>query len=188
LVTKKLIYFTLLGNKFLIKPENLYFNPKIYTNMGRIATPKTEITGVNSFPTKGTLPKGRTLTGTFSSIANIVTGTGTLFTTELAGMQGWLYSTTDNELRMFTQINGDENMVLDKPFTNNQTDQAMIVCTPLYMSLGARSSHSTINANLNNDTFPVGTVKNFNFDVINPITYDAASGANMGEITFDLAY
>jgi hypothetical protein len=155
---------------------------------GKIATIKTEITGQGGFPTKGTLPKGRPLTGTFSSVGTIVTGTGTLFTTELAGMQGWLYSTTDNELRMFTQINGDTNLVLDRAFTNNQTAQAVIVCTPLYMSIGAKSSHATVAANLNNKTFSAGSTKSYNFAVNNPITYDAASGANMGEITFDLAY
>lgn len=153
------------------------------------ATIKIEITGQNGFPTKGTIPTGRTLTGTFSSVGNIVTGTDTLFTTELAGMQGWLYSTTDNELRMFTQINGDTNLYLDKPFTNNQTDEPMIVCTPLYMGIAAKSSHATVAANLNNRTFAAGSVSNFNFDAgVNPITYDAASDANMGEITFKFAY
>jgi len=155
----------------------------------KIATIKTEITGQSGFPTKGTLPKGRTLTGTFSSVGTIVTGTGTLFTTELAGMKGWLYSTTDNELRMFTQINGDTNLVLDKPFTNNQTNQAVIVCTPLYMSIAAYSSHSSAPANLNNKEFSAGTTKSYNNDAgIIPITYDAASGSNMGQITFDLGY
>jgi hypothetical protein len=156
---------------------------------GKIATIKTEITGKNSFPTKGTLPKGRTLTGTFSSVGTIVTGTGTLFTTELAGMQGWLYSTTDNEVRMFTQINGDTNLILDKSFTNNQTDQAVIVCTPLYIAIGAKSSHASNSASLNNREFTAGSVKNFSFDGgLTPITYDAASGVSTGEITFDLAY
>lgn len=155
---------------------------------GKITTLKTEITGLGGFPTKGTLPKGRTLTGTFSSVGTIVTGTDTLFTNELAGMQGWLYSTTDNELRMFTQINGDFNLVLDKAFTNDQTDEDVIVCTPLYMSISAKSTHNSTNANLNGKTFTVGAVKSFNFDSINPITYDAASGFNMGEITFELGY
>lgn len=158
-------------------------------SINKQATIKIEITGQNSFPTKGTLPTGRTLTGTFSSVGNIVTGTGTLFTTELAGMQGWLYSTTDNELRMFTQINGDTNLYLDKPFTSNQTDEPMIVCTPLYMSIAAKSSHATVAANLDNRTFAAGSVTNLNFDAgVNPITYDAASDSNMGEITFKLAY
>jgi hypothetical protein len=155
---------------------------------GKIATIKTEITGQNGFPAKGTLPAGRTLTGTFSSVGNIVTGTGTLFTTELAGRQGWLYSTTDNELRMFTQINGDTNLYLDKPFTNNQTDEPMIVCSQLYMAIGAKSSHPTDDAQLNNRKFSAGSVKNFSFEAQEPITYDAASGASSGEITFDLAY
>src|SRR5688500_14942926 len=126
---------------------------------GKIPTLKTEVTGLNSFPTKGTLPKGRTLTGTFSSVGTIVTGTGTLFTTELAGMQGWLYSTTDNELRMFTQINGNTNLVLDKAFTNNQTNQVVIVCQPLYVSIAAKSTHNSTDANLNGKTFPVGATK-----------------------------
>lgn len=157
--------------------------------MGKIATIKTEITGKNSFPTKGTIPAGRTLTGTFSSVGKIVTGTGTLFETELAGMRGWLYSTTDNELRPFFQINGNTNLQLETAFTNDQTDEPMIVVTPLYTAVSARSSHATVAANLNNRTFAVGSVKNFSFDAgVNPITYDAASGANTGEITFDLGY
>lgn len=155
----------------------------------RSATEKTEITGQNGFPTKGTLPKGRTLTGTYSSAGKIVTGTGTLFTTELQGMKGYLYSTTDNELRSFFQINGDTNLYLEQAFTNDQTAQAMIVCTPLYRGIAAKSSHATIASNFNNRTFPAGSVKNINFDAgVNPITYDAASGSNMGEITFDLVY
>jgi hypothetical protein len=64
----------------------------------------------------------------------------------------------------------------------------MIVVMPLYSAVAARSSHPTVAANLNNRTFAVGSVKNFNFPAVNPMTYDAASGANMGEITFDLAY
>jgi hypothetical protein len=158
-------------------------------SIDKLSTLKTEITGQNGFATKGTLPKGRTLTGTFSSVGTIVTGTGTLFTTELAGARGWLYSTTDNELRPFFQINGNTNLVLETAFTNNQTSQAVIVCMPLYISIAAKSSHATVAANLNNRTFAAGSVKNLNFDAgINPITYDAASGANMGEITFDIAY
>jgi hypothetical protein len=39
-----------------------------------LATIVTEITGKNGFPTKGTIPVGRTLTGTFSSVGTIVTG------------------------------------------------------------------------------------------------------------------
>lgn len=155
----------------------------------KIATDVTEITGQNGFPTKGTLPKGRTLTGTWGSAGLIVTGVGTLFTTELGGGKYYLYSTTDNELRSFFQINGDLNLVLDKAFTNDQTGQTMIVCAPLYQSIAAKSTHATIAANLNNRTFSAGSVKNINFPAgINPITYDAASGSNMGEITFDLAY
>lgn len=157
--------------------------------MGKIATIKTEITGQNSFPTKGTLPVGRTLTGTFSSVGRIVTGTGTLFTTELAGKKGWLYSTTDNELRPFFQINGDTNLQLETAFTNNQNDEDVIVCTPLYMSISAESTHPLVDANLNNKTFSVGSVKSFNNDAgIDPITFDAASGVSTGQITFDLAY
>lgn len=156
-------------------------------SIGKTATIVTEITGQNGFPSKGTLPKGRTLTGTWSSVGVIVTGAGTKFTTELGGIKGWLYSTTDNELRPFIQINGDLNLVLDKAFTNNQTGQAMIVCQELYTAVSAKSSHATIAANLNNRTFTAGSVKNYNFPGVNPITYDAASGSNMGEITFDLA-
>jgi hypothetical protein len=156
---------------------------------GRIVTVKTEITGVSSFPTKGTLPTGRTLTGTFSSVGTIVTGTGTLFTTELAGARGWLYSTTDNELRAFFQINGDTNLILERAFSSDQTDEDMIVCMPLYTAIGAKSSHASIAANLDNRTFSVGSVENISNDGgINPITYDAASDLNMGQITFVLTY
>lgn len=156
-------------------------------SIDKIATDQTEITGQNGFPTKGTLPKGRTLSGTWSSVGNIVTGTGTKFTTELAGGKYWLYSTTDNELRPFHQINGDDNIYLETPFTNDQTGQAMIVCAPLYQGIAAKCTHATINANLNNRTFAAGSVKNLNYSAgVNPITYDAASGANMSEITFDL--
>lgn len=150
---------------------------------------KTEITGQNGFPTKGSLPQGRTLTGTFSSVGTVVTGTGTLFETELGGIQGWLYSTADNELRRFTKINGNTNLILDEAFTYNQVNQPMVVCTPLYRSIGARSSHSTNAAQLNNRTFSAGQSKSYNFPGgIDPITYDAASGAATGQITFDLGY
>ena len=158
-------------------------------SIDKIATIKTEITGMNGFPTKGTLPEGRTLTGTFSSVGRVVTGTGTLFETELAGKKGWLYSTTDNEVRSFSQINGDTNLYLDEAFTSDQTAEDMIVVEPLYMAIAAKSSHATVTANLNNRSFAAGSTKNYNFDAgVNPITFDAASGASMGEITFDLAY
>lgn len=155
----------------------------------KIRTIKTEITGVSGFATKGTLPTGRTLTGTFSSVGKIVTGTGTLFTTEIAGARGWLYSTTDNELRPFFQINGNTNLVLETAFSSNQTDQAVIVCMPLYSAISAKSIHASVNANLNGRTFSVGSIENFNNDAgINPITYDAASGVSMGQIKFNLEY
>ena len=149
----------------------------------------TEITGQNGFASKGTLPKGRTLTGTFSSNGKVVTGTGTLFTNELGGIKGWLYSTADNELRSFYQINGDTVLYLDQAFTNNQTNQPVIVCMPLYRSIGARSSHSTNPATFNNRTFSAGQSKSYNFPGgVDPITYDAASGAASGEITFELGF
>jgi hypothetical protein len=155
----------------------------------RSTTVKTEITGQNGFPSKGTLPKGRTLSGTFSSNGKIVTGTGTAFTTELGGMKGWLYSTADNELRAFTQINGDDVLYLDTAFTNNQSGQPVIVCTPLYRSIGARSSHASNPATLNNRTFTAGQSKSYNFPGgVDPISYNAASGALSGEITFELGY
>ena len=155
----------------------------------RSTSVKTEITGQNGFPNKGTLPTGRTLTGTFSSNGKIVTGTGTAFTTELAGIKGWLYSTADNELRAFTQINGDSVLYLDQAFTNNQTNQPVVVCQPLYRSIGARSSHSTNPAQINNRTFTAGQTKSYNFvGGVDPITYNAANGALSGEITFELGF
>lgn len=157
-------------------------------SINKQATLKTEITGKNGFPAKGTLPEGRTLTGTFSSVGTIVTGTGTLFETELGGVRGWLYSTTDNELRTFFQINGNLNLVLEEAFTSNQTNEPVIVCMPLYMAIAAKNTHATNDSQLNGRKFSAGTVKNFNFDAgINPITYDDASGGSTGEITFDLA-
>jgi hypothetical protein len=90
---------------------------------------------------------------------------------------------------MFTQINGDTSLYLDKPFTNNQTGEPLIVCTPLYVSIAAKSSHATAPSNLNNKEFSAGSVVNYNFDGgINPITYDVASGGTMGQITFNLGY
>jgi hypothetical protein len=156
---------------------------------GKIPTIKTEITGRNGFPIKGVLGRSSTLTGTYSSVGVIVTGTGTLFETEITG-SGWLYSTADNEIKKFTQINGNTNLVLESAFTNNQTDQDVIVYQPQYISIAAKNIHATNDAQLNNRKFSAGEVKNYNFDDgINPITYNAASGPLLsGEIMFDLAY
>ncbi len=155
---------------------------------GKIATIKTEITGKNGFAAKGSLGRSKTLTGTFSSVGKIVTGTGTLFETEISGGKYWLYSTTDNELRAFTQINGNTNLVLEAAFTNDQTNEPMIIVAPLYISISAQNTHPTNDSQLNNRKFAAGAIDNYNFDVINPITYDAASGGSTGEITFKLGY
>jgi hypothetical protein len=156
---------------------------------GKITTLVTEITGRNGFATKGALGRSRTLTGTFSSVGTIVTGTGTLFETEIAGITGWLYSTTDNELRKFTQINGNTNLVLESAFTSNQTGEPVKVVLPLYSAIAAKSSHPTNDAQFNNRKFAAGEAVNINNDSgINPITYNAASGVLSGEITFNLTY
>jgi hypothetical protein len=157
---------------------------------GKIPTIKTEITGRNGFPIKGPLGRSTTLTGMFSSAGRIVTGTGTLFETEITG-SGWLYSTTLNEVRKFTQINGNTNLYLETAFTSDQTNESVIVVQPLYISIAAKNIHATNDAQINNRKFAAGEVKNYNFDDgMNPITYHAASGAPglSGEIMFDLAY
>jgi hypothetical protein len=157
---------------------------------GKIPTIKTEITGRNGFPIKGPLGRSRTLTGSFSSVGKIVTGTGTLFETEING-GGWLYSTTDNEIRKFTQINGNTNLVLESAFTSNQTNEPVVVVVPQYLSIVAKNIHATNDAQLNNRKFSAGESENYNSDSgLHPITYHAASGAPglSGEIKFDLTY
>ncbi len=145
----------------------------------------TEITGVSGFPTKGVLGRKYTLTGTFSSSGKVVTGTDTLFKSEIGSVKGWLYSTTDNEVRSFIQINGDNVLELEQAFTNDQTNENLVVYYPQYASIGARSSHLTVAAQFNKRTFPAGMVKNISSEGgVEPVTYDAGSG----EITFDLAY
>lgn len=155
---------------------------------GRIATPKTEITGKNGFASKGVLGRAKTLTGTFSSSGKIVTVTDGALETELGGGKYWLYSTSDNEVRAFTQYNG--NIIhLEQAFTSDQTDEPMIVYIPQYISISARNTHATNDSQLNNRKFAAGEIDNYNFEGgITPITYDAASGALSGEITFKLAY
>lgn len=149
-------------------------------------TVQREITGVANFPKVGTLPRGRTLTGTFSSVGVVVTGTGTLFSTELAGIRGWLYSTSNNELRSFFGYHDNTTLQLHTAFTSNQVNQPVIVCTPLYKSVAA-SNTGTGSAKLKEKVFTAGKIVSYNDDAcVNPMTYEASAAS--ASIEFELIF
>ena len=111
-----------------------------------VSTPETKITGSNGFPAKGTLPEPRTLTGTFDSSGKIVTGnnttltgtfsssgktvtgSGTAFTSELSPGDR-LYSTNDKQYRVVDVINSDTELILQNPFTNDQSGENVVIGT-----------------------------------------------------------
>lgn len=66
--------------------------------------------------TKRCVPLEQAKTGTVSSTGKIITGTGTLFTTEAQGGQ-WVYSSSQNEVRRIIKISSATELEIDFPFT-----------------------------------------------------------------------
>jgi len=149
------------------------------------SNPERFITGVDGFPNKGTLPTSRLLTGTFNSIDTVVTGTGSLFTTEM--VEGdWLYSTTTNELRQIEGIQDDTILILGEGFSSNVTGDVVRTCRTLYRTIMITIS-GTVTSTIDGKPWQPNEVESLNSNnSIRPIVYDASGGGQ--EITFDVVY
>lgn len=79
-----------------------------------------------------TLPASITLTGTISSVGTLVTGVGTLFTSEIAYANAdgklrykFIYNAGRNEIREIDRVLTDTTLVLKTAFGGNLTTQAL---------------------------------------------------------------
>lgn len=150
-----------------------------------LSTPQRLITGVDGFPNKGTLPAFRTLTGTYSSSGVVVTGTSSLFTTEV--VEGdWLFNATTNELRKVQGVTIDTILILEAAFSSDASGEDVAACRTLYRSISITIS-GTVAATFNESTFQPGEVYSLNSNnSIAAVTYDASGGSE--QITFDVVY
>lgn len=89
--------------------------------------------GVLVASTARTFPAAITLTGTIVSVGTLVTGTGTLFTTEIAYGNAnaiplrykFIYSATRNEIREISHVLSDTTLILKTAFGGNLGSQAL---------------------------------------------------------------
>jgi hypothetical protein len=148
----------------------------------RYGDPERFFTGTADLPLKGPLPKGKTLSGTFSSSGTIVTGVATKFNTELAGVKGWLYSTSLNQLREFQGCDNDNYLHLLSPFTTNVANEPMVVCFIRYTIV----TISNLGPNpglVKERLFPAGEIETYPNDAgIAPITYDFTANGVSGAL------
>lgn len=148
----------------------------------RFGTVDRWFTGTADLPLKGPIPKGTTLSGTFSTNGIIVTGVGTKFSTDLGGVEGWLYSTSLNQLRKFRGYNSDISLQLETPFTSNVSGDPMMVCFIRYTlvtisNLGANAG--TVKERM----FAAGEIETYPNDAgIEPITYDFTANGVSGAL------
>ncbi len=148
----------------------------------RYGDPERFFTGTPDLPLKGPIPKGVSLSGTFSSNGNIVTGVGTLFSSQLGGVKGWLYSASLNEVREFQGYTSDTSLYLLSPFTSNVSGDPVTVCFIKYTlvtiaNLGA-------NAGLVKErAFAAGEQETYPNDAgIAPLTYDFSANGPSGAL------
>lgn len=148
-------------------------------------TPGRYITGQFGFPKTGTLPKARLLTGTYSSVGVVVTGTSSLFTTEI--VEGdWLYNATTNELKRIQGITTDTILILEAAFSANASGELVQNCRTLYRTISISITGSTT-AKIDSRPWTANEVNTINAEnSIAPITYEASAGT--AEITFDVIY
>lgn len=139
---------------------------------------KRYIAGTAPAAATGTLPFAITKTGTVSSVGTVVTGTGTLFTTELV-QSDYLYNAATNEVRKITGIQSNTILRIDTAFTSPlsavavQTSRAQFVSVAI-TATGAGTKDGVAmtsgqNISINNDAG------------ISPFTYS-------GSLTFDVGY
>lgn len=149
----------------------------------QLTNTKRYVTGVGGFAAKGTLPLARTLTGTFSSVGVVVTGTSSLFVDEI--VQGdWLLSTTNNQLRRVRGVTNNTTLILEEAFTVNQTAQAVKTCRTLYFTIIVTVSGEAA-VTINGSTYQPDEVISYNSsNSIMPWYYDATGS----ELTFDVSY
>lgn len=148
-------------------------------------TPERFITGQFGFPTQGTLPTARVLTGTYSSVDVVVTGASSLFTTEI--VEGdWLYSVANNELKRVQGIATNTDLILEEAFSANVTAETVQTCRTLYRTISISITGSAT-AKINSRPWTANEVNSINAEnSIAPITYEA-TGAS-AQITFDVIY
>lgn len=137
------------------------------------------IAGSGTFPASGPLPQSITKTGTISSLSTIVTGTGTLFTTELV-RGDYLYNASTNEVRRIDAIFNDTTLVISSAFTTTELSGAALrISRAQYLSIGIIATGA---AQKDNIALTSGQFISLNSNnCVAPFTYS-------GAVTFDVSY
>ena len=109
--------------------------------------------------------------GTVTSSGTILTGTSTLFTTEL-NIGAWVWNVSEREVRKVVSINSDTELELSSPFTSELSDIELKVVTAedakvMYLTISnTGGSDTTINGELFKDgaTEEFGNMENVSGD------------------------
>jgi hypothetical protein len=134
---------------------------------------------IGTFPTKGTIPKAVTKTGTFKSTGANVRGSGTLFTKQCR-VGDYLYN-NDAEVRRIKEVISDDMLILDSAFgADISSATAVKVCEKQYFVAVYAKSIGTANAELQETVFAVSETF---FSGGAPIAYDAS--ATDAQIAFE---
>lgn len=139
---------------------------------------KRYIAGTAPAPAQGTLPFAITKTGTVSSVGTVVTGTGTLFTTELV-QSDYLYNAATNEIREITGIQNNTTLIIDSAFTSPLSAVAVQTSRTQFVSVAITATGTGTKDGV---AIASGQFLSFNSDGgISPFTYS-------GSLTFDVGY
>ena len=133
-----------------------------------------EITGVNSFPIKGTIPSFITGTGNITTKGSIVTGDGTnIFDSEIHGSR-FIYSALTNEVRRIRQVYNANTLFLESPFSTDITSPESLKFVKIRaMQVSVRNKGSNTGQFENRDIDAGEAINNYVPNGLYPITYDA---------------
>lgn len=136
------------------------------------------IAGTAPTPSAGPIPFAITKTGTVSSTGTVVTGTGTLFTTEL--VQGdYLYNAATNEVRKISGIQSNTILRIESAFTSGLSAVSVQVSRSQFVSIAITATGA---GTKDGAAISSGQLLSFNNDSgLEPFTYS-------GALTFDVGY
>jgi hypothetical protein len=145
-------------------------------------------TSFNLATYNGVLANKLTLTGTFSSSGTTVTGTNTLFTTEIqsknwSAAKYFLYNASTGEIRSIRSISSDTQLQLNVPFASNLSGATIYGITPTLGTYGNVRIDSAVACTVGLVDQAVitttgGTVWSYNGTALSPIYAISIIGAS----------
>ncbi len=142
---------------------------------------------------KDTFPKKQTLSGNVSSAGVFVTGSGTLFTTEIksaVGIQyGYLVSVANLECRKIIEINSDTSLTIESAFTSGLANETFYWCPNFRFMLITAQEHNSQTWKLNGKLMGAGVPVSFSKDNfverdIAPFFVDTTTNGNTVDIVW----